>query len=130
MIYGIGTDIVQISRIQAAYARHGERLAEKILGPVELPIYKRRQEKVPARAIRFLATRFAAKEAFLKAINLQVPMDWHAMQILSTASGQPTLVTTGALAEFMAQHDLTTQVSMSDEAEYAVAFVIVEKNTA
>ncbi len=128
MIFGIGTDIVQISRIQAAYARHGERLAEKILGPLELPIYKQRQEKFPARAIRFLATRFAAKEAFLKAINLQVPMNWHAMQILSEPGGRPRLVTNGALAEFMAQHALSAQVSMSDEADYVVAFVIVEKN--
>ncbi len=128
MIVGIGTDIIQISRIQAACARHGDRLAEKILGPLELPIYKQRQEKVAARAIRFLATRFAAKEAFLKAMNLQIPMNWHAMQISSEPSGRPTWVTSGALAEWMTQHGLTAQVSISDEADYAVAFVVVEKS--
>jgi holo-[acyl-carrier protein] synthase len=127
MIYGIGTDIVQISRMDAALARHGERWAEKILGADEFQIYRERKEKVAARAIRYLATRFAAKEAFSKAIKLAVPMSWHAMQMLNAANGQPNLVTSGALTEFMAHHDLTAQVSISDEAEYALAFVIIEK---
>jgi len=129
LIYGIGTDIIQIARIEAALARNGERFAEKILGVEELEKYRRRKAKVEARGIRFLATRFAAKEAFSKAIGLgmHMPMTWRAMQTLNAASGKPVVVASGALREFMEQHGLSAQISISDEADYAVAFVIMEK---
>ena len=129
MIFGIGTDIIQISRVEAALARNGERFAEKILGPEELEKYRRRKATVDARGIRFLATRFAAKEAFSKAIGLgmRMPMTWRAMQTLNAPSGKPVAVTSGTLQQFMEQNGLTAQVSITDEAEYAVAFVIVEK---
>lgn len=129
MVSGIGTDIIRIDRIAAALARHGDRFAEKILGPQELEKYLRRKQKVEARGVRFLATRFAAKEAFSKAIGLgmRMPMTWRAAQFLNAPSGKPVVVTSGALTEFMQQHGLTAQVSLTDEAEYAVAFVIVEK---
>lgn len=129
MIYGIGTDIIQISRVEEALTRNGERFAEKILGPEELEKYRRRKAKVEARGLRFLATRFAAKEAFSKAIGLgmHMPMTWRAMQTLNAPSGKPVAVTSGVLKEFMEKNGLTAQVSITDEAEYAVAFVIVEK---
>lgn len=129
MIYGIGTDIIQISRIEAALARSGDRFAEKVLGPDELEKYRERKEKVEVRGIRFLATRFAAKEAFSKALGLgmHMPMTWRAMQTLNVAGGKPIAVTSGALKEFMETNGLTAQVSITDEVEYAVAFVIVEK---
>jgi holo-[acyl-carrier protein] synthase len=129
MIYGIGTDIIQISRVEAALARHGDRFAEKVLGPQELEKYRRRKAKVPVRGLRFLATRFAAKEAFSKAIGLgmRMPMTWRAMQTLNAPSGKPIVVASGALQEFMEQNGLSAQVSITDEADYAVAFVIVEK---
>lgn len=129
MIYGIGTDIIQISRIEAALERNGQRFAEKILGPDELKKYLHRKEKVEARGIRFLATRFAAKEAFSKAIGLgmRMPMTWRSMQTLNAPSGKPTAVTSGLLHEFMISNGLTAQVTITDEADYAVAFVIVEK---
>lgn len=129
MIYGIGTDIIQISRIEEALARHGDRFAEKILGQEELDKYHRRKSKVATRGIRFLASRFAAKEAFSKAIGLgmRMPMTWRAMQTLNAPSGKPVVVTSGTLKEFMEQNGLSAQVSITDEADYAVAFVIVEK---
>lgn len=129
MIYGIGTDIIRIGRIEAALARNGERFAEKILGPEELEKYRRRNAKVAARGVRFLATRFAAKEAFSKAIGLgmRMPMTWRAMQTLNAPSGKPMVAVGGRLQEFMEQNGLTAQVSLTDETDYAVAFVIVEK---
>lgn len=129
MIFGLGTDIIRIDRIAAAVARHGDRFAERILGPQEMEKYLRRRAKVEARGLRFLATRFAAKEAFSKAIGLgmRMPMTWRAAQILNTPSGKPIVVTSGALTNFMQAHGISAQVSISDEAEYAVAFVIVEK---
>ena len=129
MIYGIGTDIIRIPRVEQALARHGERFAEKVLGPEELERYHRRKAKVEARGIRFLATRFAAKEAFSKAIGLgmHMPMTWRAMQTLNAPSGKPIVVTSGKLQAFMEEHQLTAQVTITDESDYAVAFVIVEK---
>ena len=130
MIYGIGTDIVQISRVEAALARNGDRFAEKILGPQELEKYHARRARSEVRGLRFLATRFSAKEAFSKAIGLgmRMPMTWRSAQMLNDPSGQPTIVCSGALAEFMQQNQLTAQVTISDEADYGVAFVIVTRD--
>lgn len=127
MIYGIGTDIVQISRVEAALKRSGERFAEKILGPEELVKYHARRAKNEVRGLRFLATRFSAKEAFSKAIGLgmRMPMTWRSAQMLNAPSGKPVIVCSGALEEFMRTHRLTAQVTISDEADYGVAFVIV-----
>ena len=127
MIYGIGTDIVQISRVEAALKRSGPRFAEKILGPEELVKYHARRAKHDVRGLRFLATRFSAKEAFSKAIGLgmRMPMTWRSAQMLNAPSGKPMIVCSGALDEFMRTHRLTAQVTISDEADYGVAFVIV-----
>jgi holo-[acyl-carrier protein] synthase len=129
MIYGIGTDLIQIPRIEAALARHGDRFAEKILGPEEMDKYLHRKAKVEARGVRFLATRFAAKEAFSKAIGLgmRMPMTWRSMQTLNAPGGKPVAVLSGALKDFMEKNSLIAQVSITDETDYAVAFVIVEK---
>jgi holo-[acyl-carrier protein] synthase len=129
MIYGIGTDIIQISRVEAALARHGDRFAHKILGPEEFEKYVRRRDKVEARGLRFLATRFAAKEAFSKAIGLgmRMPMTWRSVQVLNAPSGRPVVVTSGVLKDHMEKNGLIAQVSITDEADYAVAFVVVEK---
>ena len=129
MIFGLGTDIIRIDRIAAAVARHGDRFAQRILGPQEMEKYLRRKAKVETRGLRFLATRFAAKEAFSKAIGLgmRMPMTWRSAQILNAPSGKPIVMTSGALTDFMQTHGISSQVSITDEAEYAVAFVIVEK---
>ncbi|WDZ97871.1 holo-ACP synthase [Herbaspirillum sp. WKF16] len=129
MIYGIGTDILRIPRVEAALARYGDRFAGKILGPEEMQKYLRRKAKVEARGVRFLATRFAAKEAFSKAIGMgmRMPMTWRAMQVLNDPSGKPVAVCSGSLKAWMEQRGLSAQVTITDEAEYAVAFVIVEK---
>ncbi|WP_293778326.1 holo-ACP synthase [uncultured Oxalicibacterium sp.] len=129
MIYGIGTDIIQIKRVEAALARHGDRFAERVLGAEELAKYHRRKDKVEARGIRFLATRFAAKEAFSKAIGLgiRMPMTWRAMQTLNAPSGKPLVVTSGSLTTFMEDNGLHAHVTITDEVDYAVAFVVVEK---
>ena len=102
MIYGIGTDIVQISRIEEALARGGVAFAEKILGPDELAQYHARRDRNDARGVRFLATRFSAKEAFSKAIGLglRMPMTWRSAQMLNAPSGKPVIeLHTGRYAE-------------------------------
>ncbi len=128
MIYGIGTDILKIDRIQSALDRHGERFAARILGPEELVIYRRRLARNPQRGLLFLATRFAAKEAIAKALGLgiRMPMSWRAVQILKEPSGKPVPVPNGALAEWMAERHLRAQITVTDEAEYVAAFAVVE----
>jgi holo-[acyl-carrier protein] synthase len=128
MIYGIGTDIIKISRIAAALERHGDRFAARILGAEEMERFKSRRARVHARGVSFLATRFAAKEAFSKAIGLgmHMPMTWRAMQVLNAPGGKPIVVLSGVLLEWFTQQGLSAQVSITDEAEYGVAFVIVE----
>nr|WP_187362708.1 holo-ACP synthase [Massilia rubra] len=128
VIYGIGTDIVQVARIDAALAR-SERFAGKILGDDELAVFRQRRAQNPVRGLRYLATRFAAKEAFSKALGLglRLPMAWRSAQMLNTPGGQPVMVCSGALADFMRQNGLCAQVTVSDEAEYGVAFVIVTR---
>jgi holo-[acyl-carrier protein] synthase len=131
MIYGIGTDICRIARVAQALERHGDRFAEKILGPQEMQTYRARSERNSVRGVRFLATRFAAKEAFSKAIGLglQMPMTWRAAQVQNAPGGKPVIVCSGALEQFMQQKGLRAQVTLSDEDDYALAFVIVEQTS-
>ncbi|MGE8603573.1 holo-ACP synthase, partial [Bordetella trematum] len=81
-IAGIGMDLIRVDRIERALARHGERFAEKVLGDQELEKFRARSARDPQRGVRFLATRFAAKEAFSKAIGLgmRLPMTWKRVQ--------------------------------------------------
>jgi len=128
MIHGIGTDICDIRRIAATLARRGERFAEKVLGPDELRVFRARRARAEARGVRYLATRFSAKEAFSKAIGLglHLPMRLPDCQILNEASGRPVLKLGGALADWCAERHLSGQVTLSDESDYAVSFVVVE----
>lgn len=131
MIFGIGTDIIKISRIQATMERHPQRFVEKILGKDEQLIYHQRAAQSQRRALLFLATRFAAKEAFSKAIGLGVrhPMNWHSLQVLSADLGRPQLCWYGELAAWMSSKNLSAHLSMSDEDEFAIAYVVVEQHT-
>jgi len=131
MIVGIGTDICKIARI-AESAGRSQRFVEKVLGPEELAQYQLRGERSPERAMRYLATRWAAKEALGKALGTGVvpPMTLATAQVLNNPSGKPEFVCSGALADYMAQRRWSAQVTVSDEADYAVAFVIVEQAAA
>ena len=128
MVYGIGTDICDVRRIRASVERHGERFAERVLSDAELVVYRRRSERWPDRGLRFLATRFSAKEAFSKAIGLgmRMPMTWRACEIANLPSGQPIIVLHGELKTWFEAKGLRAQVSVTDETDYAASFVIVE----
>jgi holo-[acyl-carrier protein] synthase len=128
MIYGIGTDLCDIRRIEATLIRRGERFAEKVLGPDELEVFHRRRAKIEARGVRYLATRFSAKEAFSKAIGLGIrtPMAWRSCQILNLPNGKPEIRLSGELARWFELRHLTAAVSVSDESDYATSFVVVE----
>jgi len=128
MIYGIGTDVCDLRRIKATLQRRGDRFAEKVLGTTELQVFHARRSRVEARGLSFLATRFSAKEAFSKAIGLglHMPMTWRACEILNRPSGQPYIRLHGVLAEWFAQRQLRAHVTLSDETDHVVSFVVVE----
>jgi holo-[acyl-carrier protein] synthase len=128
MIYGVGTDILRIERIEAVVARRGDAFVKRILGPREIAVFERRRAKVEARGLRYLATRFAAKEALSKALGLgmRAPMSWLAAEILSAPSGKPQVVAGPKLLNWMEERGLVAHVSVTDEAEYAAAFAVVE----
>ena len=129
MIYGIGTDICDIRRLRATLERRGDRFAEKVLGEHEIEVYRARRARVEARGISYLATRFSAKEAFSKAIGLgmHMPMRWRDCEILNHASGQPYIRLHGALKDWFEAQGWQAHVTLSDETDYAVSFVVVEK---
>ena len=130
MIIGIGNDIVRIVRIQAALQRHGDAFARKVLGDLEFSVFEARRAQAEARAVRFLATRFAVKEAFGKAFGTGVsfPVTLQNVQTVSGVSGKPELHYAGPLQSAMAERGWRAHVSLSDEREYAVAFVVIESN--
>jgi holo-[acyl-carrier protein] synthase len=130
MIYGIGTDICDIRRIKAALDRNGERFATKILSDAELKVWKTRSARWPERGVRYLATRFSAKEAFSKAVGLgmRMPMSWRLCEISKVASGKPEIVLHGGLKDWFAEKGLTAHITVTDESDYAASFCVVERN--
>lgn len=123
MIHGIGTDIVRVARIGESLARHGERFAERVLAPGERAEFERSRD--PA---RFVAKRFAAKEAFGKALGtgVAVPATLHAISVEHDALGKPVFRYAEALALHMAEGGLSAHLSVTDEQEYVVAFAVIE----
>jgi holo-[acyl-carrier protein] synthase len=129
MIFGIGTDLIDIDRIRAADARFGPRFAERILGPRELERFRARRERSEDRGISFLATRFAAKEAVSKALGLgmRMPMTWRAVEIVNDQSGRPiVLFSSSDLRLYCERRRLRLHVSVSDEQGAAIAYAIAE----
>ncbi len=128
MIYGIGTDLCDLRRMKATLERRGDRFAERVLGPAEMQVFHARRARAEARGLRFLATRFSAKEAFSKAIGLgiRMPMTWRACEILNEPSGKPFVRLSGVLADWFAERRLVAHVTVTDETEYVASFVVVE----
>mgnify|MGYP000025203824 CR=1 FL=1 len=128
MIYGIGADLCDVRRIEATLARRGERFAEKVLGPSEMQVFRARRERSDGRGVRYLATRFSAKEAFSKAVGLgmRMPMSWRLCEVGKLPSGKPTLVLHGGLKDWFEARSLTAHVSVTDETDYAASFCVVE----
>ena len=124
MIYGVGTDVVEIGRIQNALERFGERFARRILCEPELRRFH--GHRLPA---NYLAKRFAAKEAFTKALGtgIHAPANWHGVWVRNLPSGKPVLEFSDALKQLLSQRKISTaHVSLTDERGMAMATVILE----
>ena len=126
-IAGVGTDIVAIERLGEFYRRHGQRALERLLAPEERAEFARLGE-APKEAGRFLAKRFAAKEALGKAlgIGLSAPATLSNSAIIHDTCGQPAFAYAPPLADWLAQRRLRAHLSISDERAYAIAFVVLE----
>lgn len=128
MIYGVGTDICDVRRMHATLQRRGERFARRVLTERELAIWRQRGARWPERGLRYLATRFSAKEAFSKAVGLGIrsPMQWRRCEIASASSGQPHYVLHGELRQWFEAKGLRAHLSITDESDYAASFCVVE----
>lgn len=129
MILGIGSDIVDIRRIEAMLARHGSHFTQRVFTPEEIALAEHR----PAHRAATYARRFAAKEACLKALGrgMTAGLRWHDMEVISTPSGKPHLSLSGeALRQLAALApagmQAKTHLTLSDEPPYALAFVVFE----
>ncbi|NIC06678.1 holo-ACP synthase [Billgrantia bachuensis] len=124
MIIGVGTDIARVARFEAAMARHGERFPARVLGELEREHWALRGNKAT-----FLAKRFAAKEAFVKALGtgLRHGMRWAEIQVVNDALGRPSLMLAGRAHELATAAGVRSiHLSLSDEAELALAMVVLE----
>lgn len=123
MIYGIGTDIVAIKRLQGMWERHGEKALQRLLAPQEMTDFAKSADKG-----RFLAKRFAAKEAFSKALGtgIRPPAVLSAIAVSHDELGKPILDFCGQLAKMVESKGFIAHLSLSDEADYAIAYVILE----
>jgi holo-[acyl-carrier protein] synthase len=127
MIFGIGTDLVAIARIKALLARRGRKAAERILSAGELGQF----DALPERARpAFLAKRWAAKEAFVKALGtgFRGPATPSAIGVIHDEQGKPALEFSAALSGLMKEKGLSAQLSLSDEKTQALAFVVLERD--
>lgn len=124
MIFGIGTDIVEVARIEASITQFGDDFAKRILADSEISSYEKSSIKA-----RFLAKRFAAKEAFSKALGtgLRAPATFQNIAVGHDDLGKPLLVFAAELQAFMSTKNITqTHISISDEKNLAAAFVVLE----
>ncbi len=124
MIHGIGIDIVSVERIQENLTRYGSRFSERILSSNELEEFT--ANNFPA---RFLAKRFAAKEALAKALGTGFRDGMHLNQITVAhdSEGRPQLSCEGKISQVLSANNIHhSYLSLSDENEYACAVVVLE----
>jgi len=128
MIYGVGTDLVALDRVERLLARYGERFVRRVLMPLEREAYARSR-----RPVNFLGQRFAAKEACSKALGtgFRAGVFWKDMGVVNDPSGKPTMVLTGgarARLEKMTPsgHSTRIHLTITDDFPYAHAFVMIE----
>ena len=124
MILGIGTDLIDVRRVERAMARFGHRFAQRVLVEHEYQRFC-----VHAKPSHYLAKRFAAKEAFSKAMGtgIHFPVNWHNISVANERSGKPYLKFSAPLAELLERRRISrVHLSLSDEIEMACAFVVLE----
>ncbi|MBE9516604.1 MAG: holo-ACP synthase [Proteobacteria bacterium] len=125
VIFGIGTDIVQIARIEKGLQRFGDALAKRVLSKHEFIEFQQ-----IAKPASYLAKRFAAKEAMAKAMGtgFQDGLQLKQIAVSNDDMGKPTFVLSGFAQDFIESHGIAgAHLSLSDERDNAIAFVVLEK---
>ncbi|MBX6376711.1 MAG: holo-ACP synthase [Acetobacteraceae bacterium] len=129
MIIGLGSDVIDIRRLERTIAKYGDRFIERIFTPVERAKAERRTERI---RIATYAKRFAAKEAAAKALGtgFRAGVFWRDLGVVNLPSGQPTLHMTGGAAERLRAitppgHVAQVTLTMTDEYPYAQAMVVI-----
>lgn len=126
MIYGIGTDILQIDRMHYMSKKMGWSLAHQVLGPREIEVYAELSDDKHV-AVQYLARRFAAKEAFIKASKGRAGLfDMREVEILNREDGSPEIVLSGKLKSELGTSRWAHHVTISDSDDYVIATVICE----
>ncbi len=122
-IHGIGVDIVRISRIREAVQRWGDRFLERVFTEQERKYCFKKVNPYPS-----LAARFAAKEAFIKAVSTPVVISLREIETVNDSSGAPVLRLHGKAESILGKISANKEVhlSMSHDGDYAVAFVVIE----
>jgi len=124
VIYGVGTDLIEIKRVERVLKRFGDRFARRILCEPELKRFRAHKQPVA-----YLAKRFAAKEAFAKALGtgIHAPANWHGVWVVNLKSGKPQLEFSDELQKLLRQRQIRrSHLSLTDEREMASATVILE----
>ena len=124
MIVGIGTDVCSIARIAKTLERFGKRFVDRILTPDERPRFERTRDKAG-----HLAKRFAAKEAFSKAIGtgIHAPFTWHSISVTRNPKGKPGISPDARMEKHLKKLGVThSHLSLTDDGDVAMAFVVLE----
>ncbi|MGD9506865.1 MAG: holo-ACP synthase [Syntrophobacteraceae bacterium] len=123
-VYGVGIDLVKVDRISKSLDRWGERMRNRIFTEAELEACSRRKSMAVC-----LATRFAAKEAFVKALGrgMTFPVLWRDVEVRNDSAGKPEIHLSPRAGEFCRDEGITSwKLSLTDEGEYGAAVVILE----
>lgn len=129
MIYGVGCDVVELSRVADVMAERGDRFAKRILSEAEWATYEKRRTLSDGRGLAFVATRWAAKEAISKALGTGISGDvtFQSMIITHLESGAPTVSFADPLKHRLGEEGIRVHVSITDEKNVVAAFAVAEK---
>lgn len=123
MIYGIGIDLVKISRLRSAHKKWGGSFFKRIFTEKEIAYCFERKEPYPS-----LAVRFAAKEAFIKAIGSEAMILFSDIEVVNDKNGRPSIKIQGKLKEFFMKKSIKRcHLSLSHERDYGIASIVLEK---
>ncbi|MBM4286344.1 MAG: holo-ACP synthase [Deltaproteobacteria bacterium] len=126
MIFGIGIDLIRVDRIARALERYGERFLKRVFTPEEIAYCQSRARQ----GVFQLAQRFAAKEAFSKALGVGLReggIRWREVEVLPNSMGKPEVFVTGRAADLCREHAIKNMhLTLADEDNHALAVVILE----
>ena len=123
-IYGVGIDLIRIDRLEKSLARWGERFTKRVFTVDEVEICAGRSRPAPC-----LSMRFAAKEAFVKALGtgMRAPVLWRDIEVRNNRLGKPEITLSSRAEDFCREQGIHSwHLSLTDDGDYGAAVVILE----